>query len=79
MGEVVSKITEICLHYNKSNDNFDMIINVDSDDSLVYSDDTIYDDDGDEIICKYYEEREPSITEQLAREFLTDMRNFMTR
>jgi hypothetical protein len=77
MGEVVSKITEICLHYNKSNDNFDMIINVDSDDSLVYSDDTI--DDGDEIIFKYYEERESSITEQLAREFLTDMRNFMTR
>ena len=56
-----------------------MISNVDSDDSLVYSDDTIYDDDGDEIICKCYEERESSITEQLAREFLTDMRNFMTR
>ena len=77
MGEIVSKITEICLHYNKSNDNFDMISNVDSDDSIVYSDDTIY--NGDEIIFKYYEEREPSITEQLAREFLTYMRNFMTR
>ena len=77
MGEILSKITEICLHYNKSNDNFDMISYVDSDDSLVYSDDTIY--NGDEIIFKYYEEREPSITEQLAREFLTYMRNFMTR
>ena len=77
MGEILSKTTMICLHYDKSNDNFDMISNVDSDDSLVYSDDTIY--NGDEIIFKYYEEREPSITEQLAREFLTDMRNFMTR
>ena len=77
MGEILSKTTMICLQYDKSNDNFDMISNVDSDDSLVYSDDTIY--NGDEIIFKYYEEREPSITEQLAREFLTDMRNFMTR
>ena len=77
MGEFLSKITEICLHYNKSNDNFNMTSNIDSDDSLVYSDDTIY--NGDEIIFKYYEEREPSITEQLAREFLTYMRNFMTR
>ena len=77
MGEILSKTTMICLHYDKSNDNFDMINIVDSDDSLVYSDDTIY--NGDEIIFKYYEEREPSITEQLAREFLTYMRNFMTR
>jgi hypothetical protein len=77
MGEILSKTTMICLQYDKSNDNFDMISNVDSDDSLVYSDDTIY--NGDEIIFKYYEEREPSITEQLAREFLTYMRNFMTR
>jgi len=77
MGEILSKTTMICLQYNKSNDNFDMISYVDSDDSLVYSDDTIY--NGDEIIFKYYEEREPSITEQLAREFLTYMRNFMTR
>jgi hypothetical protein len=76
MGEILSKTTMICLHYDKSNDNFDIISNVDSDDSLVYSDDTIY--NGDEIIFKYYEERESSITEQLAREFLTDMRNFMT-
>ena len=76
MGEFLSKTTMICLHYDKSNDNFDMIINVDSDDRLVYSDDTIY--NGDEILFKYYEERESSITEQLAREFLTDMRNFMT-
>lgn len=77
MGEILSKTTMICLQYDKSNDNFDMISYVDSDDSLVYSDDTIY--NGDEIIFKYYEEREPSITEQLAREFLTYMRNFMTR
>jgi len=77
MGEILSKTTMICLQYDKSNDNFDMISNVDSDDSIVYSDDTIY--NGDEIIFKYYEEREPSITEQLAREFLTYMRNFMTR
>ena len=77
MGEILSKTTMICLQYDKSNDNFDMISIVDSDDSLVYSDDTIY--NGDEIIFKYYEEREPSITEQLAREFLTYMRNFMTR
>ena len=77
MGEILSKTTMICLQYDKSNDNFDMINIVDSDDSLVYSDDTIY--NGDEIIFKYYEEREPSITEQLAREFLTYMRTFMTR
>ena len=55
MGEILSKTTMICLHYDKSNDNFDMINIVDSDDSLVYSDDTIY--NGDEIIFKYYEER----------------------
>ena len=78
MGEILSKTTKICLHYDKSNDNFDMISNVDSDDSLVYSDDIIYDVDGDEIIFKYYEEREPSITEQLTREFITYMRTFMT-
>jgi hypothetical protein len=52
MGEILSKTTMICLHYDKRNDNFDMISNVDSDDSLVYSDDTIYDDDGDEILFK---------------------------